>query len=71
MSGGKPQVFKLIVSNPFHQILQIPTNNPMLPDGLDLGLLFTVYFNWWCFVVESIGPVALKKTDVRNIMKSS
>ena len=46
-------------------------NDPMLPDSFNFVLFFTINFNWWCFVVKSIGPVVTKKmTDVKNVMKS-
>ena len=43
----------------------------MLPDCLDFVVFFTVNFQWWCFVVQSIGPVALKEVDLKNVVKSS
>ena len=70
MSGGKPQVLPLIIPDPFHQVLYLPTKNPMLPDSFDFILFFAIYFNWWRFAVESIGPVVAQKTDVKNIVKS-
>ena len=45
-------------------------NDTMLPDSLDSILFFTIDFNWWCFVIQSIGPVALKEVDMKNVVKS-
>ena len=42
----------------------------MFPDSLDFIVFFTVDFQWWCFVIQSIGPVVSKEVDVKNIMKS-
>ena len=70
MTGSKPKVFRLIISGPLHQILQFSTNNMMLPDSLDFVLFFTINFQWWSFIVQSIALVASKEVDVKNIVKS-
>ena len=46
-------------------------NDMMLPYSLDFVVFFTVDFQWWCFVIQSIAPVASKEVDLKNIMKSS
>ena len=43
----------------------------MLPDWLDFVVFFTIDFQWWCFVVQSIGPVVSEEVDVKNVMKSA
>ena len=43
----------------------------MLPDCLDFVLFFTVNFNGWCFVIQSVALVAYQEVDMKNIMKSS
>ena len=45
-------------------------NDMMLLDCLDFVAFFTVNFQWWCFVIQSIGLVASKEVDVKNIVKS-
>ena len=42
----------------------------MLPDSLNFVVLFTIDFQWWSFVVQSIDLVALKEVDVKSILKS-
>ena len=70
MRGGKPKVFRLIISDPLHQILYFSANNMMLPYSLDFVLFFTINFDEWCFIVQSIALVASEKTNVENIVKS-
>ena len=43
----------------------------VLADCLDFIVFFTIDFWWWCFVIQSIGLVALKEVDVKNVVKSS
>ena len=71
MGGSKPLVLGLIIANPLHQILYFPTNGTVLLDCLDFIVLFTIDFQWWCFVIQSIAPVAPKEVDVKNVVKSS
>ena len=44
LTGGKPKVLRLIISDPFDQVLRFPTNNMVLPDSLDFVVLFTIDF---------------------------
>ena len=71
LAGGKPEVLRFIITGPLHQILYFPANDTMLPDCLDFIVFFTVNLQRWCFVVQSIGKVASKEVDVKNIAKSS
>ena len=43
----------------------------VLPDCLDFAVFFTIDFQRWCLVIQSIAPVASKEVDVKNVMKSS
>ena len=43
----------------------------MLPYSLDFIVYFTIDFQWWSFIVQSIALVASKEVDVKNVMKSS
>ena len=43
----------------------------MFPDSLDFILLFTIDFDGWCFIIQSVALVALKEVDVKNVVKSS
>ena len=71
MTGGKPKVFGLIIADPLHQILQFPTNDRMLLYSLNFVVLFTIDFQWWSFIVQSVASVASKEVDVKSIVKSS
>ena len=57
LTGGKPQVLQLIIPDPFHQVLHLPMNEPMLLYSVNFILFFAINFHWWRFVVESVGPV--------------
>ena len=43
----------------------------MLLYSLNFIVLFTINFQWWSFIVQSIALVASKEVDVKNVMKSS
>ena len=43
----------------------------MLLDGLDFVVFFAINFQRWCFVVQSIGPVAPEEMDVKNVMNTA
>ena len=43
----------------------------MLPYSLDFVVLFTIDFQWWSFIVQSVALVVSKEVDVKNIVKSS
>ena len=42
----------------------------MLPYSLDFVVLFTINFQWRCFVIQSFASVASKEVDVKNAVKS-
>ena len=42
----------------------------MLPYSLNFVVLFTIDFQWWSFIVQSIALVASKEVDVKNVVKS-
>ena len=42
----------------------------MLPYSLNFVLFFTINFDGWCFVVQSIALVLSQEVDVKNIVKS-
>ena len=42
----------------------------MLPYSLNFVLFFTIDFDGWCFVIQSIASVSSKEVDVKNVMKS-
>ena len=44
LAGGKPKVFRLIISDPFDQALHFLTNNTVLLDSLDFIVFFTIDF---------------------------
>ena len=44
LSGGKPWVLRLTISDPLHQVLHFPTNDTVLPDNLDFIVFFAVNF---------------------------
>ena len=46
-------------------------NDTMLLDCLDFVVFFAVNLQWWCFVVQSIGPVALEEVGVKDVVKSA
>ena len=46
-------------------------NDMVLPDSLDFVLFFSVDFDGWNFIVESIASVAPEEFDVKNVMKSA
>ena len=43
----------------------------MPSDSLDFAVLFTIDFQWWNFIVQSVALVASEEVDVKNNMKSS
>ena len=46
-------------------------NNTVPLDRLDFLVFFTINFQRWYFVMQSIAPVASKEVDVKNVVKSS
>ena len=42
----------------------------MFPDSLDFILFFTINFDGWCFIIQSVALVVLKEVDMKNIVKS-
>ena len=43
----------------------------ILPDCLDFVVFFTINFQRWSFIVQSIALVASKEVDMKNIVKSA
>ena len=43
----------------------------MLSYSLNFVVLFTLDFQWWSFIVQSVALVSSKEVDVKNVMKSS
>ena len=43
----------------------------MFPDSLDFILLFTIDFDGWCFVIQSVALVMSQEVEVKNIVKSA
>ena len=70
LTGGKPLVFQLIICDPLHQILRFSMNDAMVSDCLDFVVFFTINFDGWCFVVQSIASGVSEEVDVKNVMKS-
>ena len=58
MAGGKPEVLGFVITGPLHQVLHFSMDDMMLPDCLDFIVFFSIDFDGWSFVVQSIGPVA-------------
>ena len=51
LAGGKPEVLRLVITGPLHQVLHFCANDTVLPDSLDFVLFFTIDFDGWSFVV--------------------
>ena len=71
LAGGKPDILRVVITGPLHQVLHFSANNTMLPDCLDFVVFLAVNFQRWCFVVQSIGLVASEEVGMKNIVKSA
>ena len=43
----------------------------MLLYSLDFTVFFTIDFQWWSFIIQSVALVASKEVDMKNVVKSS
>ena len=70
LGGVKPQVLGLIIAHPLRQILHFSSDDMMLLYSLNFVLLFTIDFQWWSCLVQSVAMVASEEVDMKNVMKS-
>ena len=55
----------------FTKYCSSPRHDTVLPDSLDFVHFFTIDFDGWSFIVESVASVAPEEVDVKNVMKSA